>query len=282
MKWVRTLRACQALALLVLGDLVVIAGCGGLQMHSVWRDRDVVIDGVPSEWEGNATWVENPNISIGVMNDDDYLYLCLSTPVRGVAAQIMHQGMTVWFDPRGRGDKVFGIHCPIGFSGPPSERDRLGDVARDRTKFEEMLAGELKSAGLTLQVLGPGESDTLTLRAGEESDVQVMLGYESGRFVYELKTPLGRSDQHPYGMGYTGGSSISIGFETPEIALGSMDRRMSRGGPPSGGMGEPDGGDEGGFGAERPDRERPDRGPGPSDFTFERLQVWGTVHMASK
>jgi hypothetical protein len=277
MKWARTLRVSHALALLVLANLTVIAGCGGFKVASVWRDRDVVIDGVPSEWQGTATWVENPNVSIGVMNDDDYLYLCLSTPVRGIAAEIMHQGMTVWFDPWGRGGKVFGIHCPVGFSGPPSEPDRVWDVAQDRRKFQEMLAGELRSAAMTLQVLGPGKSDTLTFRAGEESDVQVMLGYESGRFVYELKAPLGRSDQHPYGMGYAGASSISIGFETPEITLGSMDRRMPRGGPPPGVMGEPDGGDESGFGT-----ERPERAPGSPDFTSERLQVWGTVHMASK
>ncbi|HVP58061.1 MAG TPA: hypothetical protein VMU02_08160, partial [bacterium] len=281
MRHARTLRTCRA-ALLVVAGLVLISGCGGLQITSAWRDRDVVIDGVPSEWQGPSAWVENPNVAISAMNDDDYLYLCFSTPVHGIAAEIVQQGMTVWFDPQGKANKVFGIHCPVGFSGAPGDSGRgremraagggpggemrhhsRGGLAPDSSAFREMGGDWLRSAASTLQVLRPDAGDTLNLSASEADGVQVMLGHDSGRFVYELRVPLRSEAGRTCGVGYKGGGKVSIGFETPEANREMSGREWDRqrspmggeggvggegwGGEPGGGGGR-EGGPEGGLG----------------------------------
>jgi hypothetical protein len=288
-----------------------LAGCGGLTLMSVWRDRDVVIDGVPAEWHGANTWVENPNVAVAVMNDDDYLYLCFSTPLRAIAAEVIHRGLTVWFDPAGKSNRVFGIRCPVGFSVPSAgvgapggtpEPDRMRGAPRDSAgsgaAFGEMHAEELQHSVGTVEVIGPGKGDSLRLEASEVSGIQVMIGYYSGRFVYELEVPLRQGPGRPYAIGYQSGGRISLGFETPATAreaFGSeMAGRMPR--PGSGGS-EPGGDGDDGWGGE-PEGEGggfggAGQGGGPGGppggmerggprGSEERLQVWGTVHLATK
>jgi hypothetical protein len=208
----------QAAIVVMLIASLHLCGCGGLEIDSVRTGGDVKIDGVPLDWRGATTWVESPNVTIGVKNDDDYLYLCLSSPVREVAAQIAMSGFTVWLDPEGKKGKTFGIRCPVGAAGGMGNPEELGNLAHDRDKFLEMVVERLKGAGSVLEILRPNEDDSVRLTDAEASGVDVALGYCDGRVVYELKVPFRRDDEHPYAIGSDGGSRIGVGFETPEIS----------------------------------------------------------------
>jgi hypothetical protein len=324
MRNIRLRHAVPAVSPRVLGlalavGAAVLGGCGGLNITSVWRDRDVVIDGVPAEWEGTSTWVENPNVAVGVMNDSQYLYLCFSTPVRGIAAEVIHGGLTVWFDPKGRLNKTFGIRCPVGFRGAPGHmgaspgaeeahgtpegtpRERSGGAGAwsDSARVSGMSPDWLRQAAGELQVIRPDRGDTLTLAAAQAGGIQVMLGYDSGRLVYELRVPLESGSGEAYGIGYVGGGKIGVGFETPQPTQEMQGwERGRRRPPPGGGVGEPGGGDGspgGGSGGDNDDwgeapggsggreggmrREMEHGGPGAS---AEPVEIWGTIHLAIK
>jgi len=97
---------------------VFISGCGKPKLYSKWRNRQITIDGKFEDWQNDiAYYDENTRVSIGVINDDTYLYICLITRNRGLMEQLMRSGFNVWFDPEGGSDKVFGIHFPLGMQG---------------------------------------------------------------------------------------------------------------------------------------------------------------------
>jgi hypothetical protein len=273
--WARTF-----LAVAMLTAAVHIAGCGGLKIASVWRDDDIVIDGIPTEWKGATTWVQSPNCAVGVKNDADYLYLSLSSPLEEIAVQMVMRGFTVWLDPEGDKGRTFGIHCPIGSplgTGKPKE---LGEVARDQDRFQEMIVDRLKGAGSVFEVVGDGDENGTRLTAAEAAGIEVALGYQDGRVVYELKVPLRQDEQHPYAIGAKGKHRIGVGFETPEISRDEMMagmREHRNGGMPGGGP----------YGGARPDGEMPGgdrdggRGPrgGPRNMP-QPLDVWVKVQLA--
>ena len=42
-----------------------------------WRDRELTLDGSAAEWEGTLRRIEKSEIYVGILNDDEYLYLCI-------------------------------------------------------------------------------------------------------------------------------------------------------------------------------------------------------------
>ena len=198
-----------------------------------------MIDGIPSEWRGATTWVQSPNCAVGVKNDADYLYLCLSSPLEEIAVQIVMRGFTVWLDPEGDGGRTFGIHCPIGSPMGTGKPKELGEVARDQARFQEMIVDRLKNAGSVLEIVGADNDSGTRLTAGDAPGIEVALGYQDGRVVYELKVPLRRDERHPYAIGIKGNKHrIGVGFQTPEITRDEMMAAMGErrnGGMPGGG-----------------------------------------------
>jgi hypothetical protein len=100
------------------------AGCGKPELQSHWRDRDVTIDGVVGvegepdrEWTGSRYALEDQNVAVGLLNDEEYLYISLETRDRRIGMQLIGMGFTVWFDPDGGDDRVLGVQFPLGRAG---------------------------------------------------------------------------------------------------------------------------------------------------------------------
>jgi hypothetical protein len=270
--------ALVALAAISIGAL---AGCGGLELTSTWRDREISIDGIPAEWEGRTTYIEKPNSAIGVMNDDQYLYLCFSTPSRAVAAQVLQQGLTVWVDGEGGKKKRLGIHCPIGGAAP--QRPKAPHATSvDARAFEEIVRRGVEDAGARMEIIGPGADDRVMLASSEGRGVEVKLGEEGGRLVYELKVPLRVTEDHPFAVGGGVTKAIGIGLETPKMTAEGFGGRAELGEMPGGSGGEgPEGeGEPGDFGSGPPgEGGMGGRRGGPSGMAG--LSLWGKVHLAS-
>jgi hypothetical protein len=220
------------------------------------------------------------------MNDSDYLYVSLSTSLRSVAAQIVARGFTVWFDGNGGKQKLFGIRCPIGAPQEMNDLLRSREIMEDRDKFNDMILEKLESSAEQFEIIGPAENDVARLFPSQAAGLEVGLGHQDGRFVYELKVPLRSTDQHPYGIGIDESPYVGVGFETPEIDSerareamggkmpgGDMAGRGQRGGRGGGGKrggGMRGGGVGGGRGS-----------GGNSPSTPKRLELWTKVELAS-
>ncbi len=105
-------------------------GCNIPNLNSDWRTRQITIDGKYSDWPGTETYYdEKESLSINLLNDQEYLYLCLITRNRELEIQLMESGLVAWFDPQGAEKRLFGISFPIGLSrmGISLEEDKQNE-----------------------------------------------------------------------------------------------------------------------------------------------------------
>jgi hypothetical protein len=251
----------QALFILWLFLAVgLLYGCSTtLELTSLWRDREIAIDGVDSEWRDATTYARASDAALGITNDANYLYACLITSNRQVQVQMLAYGCTVWLDPEGKANKTFGIHFPVG-GQLQARRFLTRDNPEELQRFVDL-------AQSNLEIVGLSEADRRQIVNRNVTGIDARLGYSEGILVYELKVPLRETAEHRYAIGATGAQTISVGFETGEIgpssqprasdqAMGSSSRVRSRGRSTSSSQ-------------------------GARDERVEPLQLWATVRLAS-
>src|SRR5271157_1951057 len=91
--------------------LMACAGCKpSLLLESQWRDHDITIDGNAGEWNDLIQYPQDLKMGIGVINDERYLYLCLTSDDRATTSQILRFGFTVWFEHKTQKGTLFGVH----------------------------------------------------------------------------------------------------------------------------------------------------------------------------
>ncbi|MBL7135422.1 MAG: hypothetical protein ISS81_02370 [Candidatus Marinimicrobia bacterium] len=260
--------------------LIFLSSCNREEINSTWKDNEIAIDGYFKEWENNLHFIKNEKIAIGVSNYESDLYLCLVSSDRGVMSQIMRSGFTVWFDPKGKNHKTFGIKYPTGMQQDDMfmMRDMMGerDFNRDeRNRFGDQI-DLFENTQTHFELLGPKKDDIMIIPILNNQGIQVKLGRSQQQLVYELKVPLTQTPEHPDAINASPDQQISIGFETGKFERPEMRGNMTRGmgsrspggvgGRPGGGM---RGGSPGGMG----------RGMGRG--MPEQLKVWIKVNLAS-
>ena len=227
----------------VLGLIMsfVFVSCEKYELKSRWRDRDIDVDGRSLDWLDILTYVEEFSVSIGIANDTDYLYICAVVENPLVRMQVLRQGLTVWFDPKGGRKKAMGLRFPLGFQGkrePPAEFGEEPDIE----KLQRMFLMSLNE----LEILGPDRKEKQRMKKAEAKGVDVAMSVSSGKLVYELRIPLIKSSDRPYAVNVQPGSSFGIGIETssrrdmgqsPQRKTGGMSRPVGGRNPGVGGRG---------------------------------------------
>lgn len=278
----RFFRHYSVVSIMLLGLLV--AGCGILEIGSKWRDHEIIIDGIDSgtEWEGARNYLDKNKITVALMNDENTLFVRISTRDKSLQRTLMAQGFTVWFDEKRNNKKRLGIHFPIGISamrgGAMGAENRVpqqgeeppkGDSATDqnarterssRTNAAEKTNKMLEEVQKELEIIGPNKNDRekITVADAEKIGIKCKIGVSENNMVYEMQFPLHRNETNPYGIMLKQTPAIRIGFETGEIAASQMKSAGGMGGgggqggmgggPGGGGMGGGPGGGMGGMG----------------------------------
>lgn len=259
----------------ILPGFLVLAtslGCGSkLKLNSDYRQSEIKVDGNQSDWRGSLTFIEDKNTSIGVSNDQDFLYIAFASGDPVQQRQFMMRGLIVWFDAEGGDKKTVGIRFPIGLmaDGPPM---MMGGRGED---FDPEIMREAFEQSLTeLEIIGPEKDKTQRYRVGELAGVEVKTGDPQNNFFYEIKVPLDKGQLYPFSVALEPGETLGLGFETPEFDREAMRERMGRGGM-GGGMGGGRGGrrgGRGGFGGGRGNRAQ----------MFESFKLWVTVELSTE
>jgi hypothetical protein len=251
---------------------VFLTSCGSIELASLWRKTDVVIDGKVDDWQGALYTIENQPVFVGVRNDAENVYVCLQVADPRAVSPVIRRGFVVWFDPSGGTGRVLGVKYPIGMNVD------MGDVnpegPRDR--------GERGEGGKPpvidrdqVELLGPEKDTVQRLKKGELKGIEVALENRNGFFIYELKIPMVKGPDTPVAIGAAPGKTIGITFETPDADRG-MPGRGEGMMPPGGGMGGYGGrggmGGRGGYGGED-GLEGSERGRGVSGKGVEPIQL---------
>ncbi len=254
--------------LLLLPSVAIQLGCSSVvKLESTWRNRDISIDGKSGDWLGVKYYFEDISVSVGLINDDRYLYVSMMSENPMILAQIMRQGLTLWLDPKGGKKKAFGIRFPLGRpEGESMSREPMEEM--DRENMMERFQEALKE----LAILRSEDEVVEKLAVDDAKGINVKLKVESGLLIYEIKIPLSTSEESPYAVGAKVGDTIGFGFESPKLEM-PRPAGMRGGGMPGGSIG---GGPPGGVGgmAGMP-------GGGMGFRLPEKLKIWAVVKLAS-
>lgn len=243
-----------------------LAGCASFNTFSTDSrppDHAITIDGKADDWAGNLFVVPNERMELGFFNDREYLYLCLLTTDSIDRAEIMTQGLVIWFDPQGGDKKTFGIKFPLGI--PAGERKTPVEINPREPEFENLPDVPMSE----MEVIRSETEPRQKLNLAEAKGIEIKVVPSTGLLIYEFKIPLLRSEQHPIAVGAEPGKTIGVGFETAKLDLSQM-RRRGTGTIPGGGGRPPMGGAT---------------GPGPGGFNGnpqipEGLKIWAIVRLA--
>lgn len=259
---------------LIFFAVLIQAGCTTYEMNSLWKTDEINIDGKSSDWLGKLIYIEAAHISVGLQNDEEVLYICIVAENPSLRAQVMGQGLTLWFDPEGGKNKSFGIKFPLPKQLTEEQRKMM--TARDPELDKEDRMEEFKPAHRELEILYPEEDKNIKLPIKKAEGIEVMLKPSSGVLVYELSVPLRVSEPHPYAIGVKAEKTIGIGLEVPKRDRSAM-RNAGRGGMgrgPGGGMVPAGGGRSGGM--------RGGGGIGRGPGMINGLKIWVGIQLASE
>jgi len=307
----RTIRLAAVVSCAILAAIAP-ASCRASKLESKWLDRPITIDGKAPEWAGQeAYYDEKKGLKIGFFNDARYLYVYLSTWHRETQRQILMNGLTVWFDAKGKKKEVFGIAYPLKRSMPAMSGSRglPGDTPSETSQGvpggrtpgspgneREMISNLLAESRGTLRIVGAAKDKepiaTLPARDSTATDIEAMIDIANRTLIYELKLPLVSDAATPYAINAELGKTISIGFKVGTMEMPGMKGAgegapEGMGGPPGGGGGFPGGEGMPGGGGGMPGGGGGSPGGGmgggggmPGRESVKSLELWTKVTLA--
>jgi hypothetical protein len=111
--------------------LVVIAfgACSPkLAPEGHYQDSPVTPDGVPGEWKMPLRFTNTAyTMQYNVTNDDQNIYVAVSSLDDITQLRILRSGMTIYFDPKGKKNKDISLHFPIQKQPDPNSYRSRGD-----------------------------------------------------------------------------------------------------------------------------------------------------------
>jgi len=128
------------------------------KIQSKWSNGRVVIDGMSQEWQGAATVLNTDldmaQVTVGLLNDDTFLYLSLMTAKPRHQFEILMNGLTIWLEPKGTGKRNFGIRFPI------QHQRRLDlPIGSEEKSCPERLFRSVQESPMEMEIVGPGKRD---------------------------------------------------------------------------------------------------------------------------
>ncbi len=106
------------------GAVAIAAAAEVLRVDSAWSAVAPAIDGRLPEWSSPLVTLGSTPVSLGVRNDGEFLYVALASSEQATRTMLGAAGFTVWFDPKGKDKKSFGITVPPTMTGGPGMRGR--------------------------------------------------------------------------------------------------------------------------------------------------------------
>ena len=198
---------------------MALVGCkSAATLTSQAVDQEVNIDGSEAEWVSSLQPVAEENFAIGILNDDENLYVSLVTANLQVRNKIMALGMTLWLDPTGGTDKNVGIRFPMGIL-------ETGLPLNPFTMMQEQeLVEQMFNESLTeLEIVGGKGEDTKRWLRSEIPGMELAASSNQGTLVYEIKIPL-NNEQLGFSLDPASAQQIGIGLETPRFQREELER----------------------------------------------------------
>jgi hypothetical protein len=219
---------------------------GASDLSSRWKDRDIQVDGLITDWSELVSF--NDGLSIAAVNSGRELYLAIATSDAQRRSQLVATGLVIWLDADGGKKEKYGIRIPgtdIPRSGSFNGRSSgsAPDPPQPRITY--------------IELLGPEKDARRRIELAVEPPILAAARIDMGTLLYELRIPLGvvEAENSPYALRVRVDRPLGLGLKTPkpdapaeEPGRGGAEGFGGRGrGGMGGGMGGMGGGRDGGM-----------------------------------
>lgn len=220
--------------ILIAFTTAMAGGCRStVSLQSSAPSEPITVDAQLLEWGGTLNDLGKDDLSIGVQNDDEDLYVSISTRDPRTIGKIMRTGLIVWVDPAGGKARTFGIRFPLGFARSEDGESDLGEgLAANRVRIERSTQ-EIEIIGENGQTVRRRKDSVPGMSVQVEADERVL--------TYELQVPLAMREGILYAVNAAPGDEIGIGLSTPDIHDANDAQLPGSGGLPGGRMSSSDG-----------------------------------------
>jgi hypothetical protein len=208
-------------------------------------------------------------ISVGVRNDDNFLYICLACGEPSLQTQVMTQGLIIWFDPHGGKQKSKGIKFPVGIN-----RKDAGDIPHGMRPVADEILSAFYNTLDEIEILRDGEQKGLRKPIEQLKGLAVHAELKFGLLVCEFKVPLKHKKEYNFNIDIENPFELGIGLETPKMKRPD-DNKLR---PDSSGNGVRIGAGPGGNIPGGGLGMRPPAGMGMNKL--KRLKIWSTIKLA--
>ncbi|HOP06955.1 MAG TPA: hypothetical protein PLF13_06655 [candidate division Zixibacteria bacterium] len=216
----------------------------------LWAPTKIKIDGNTSDWSDvPMTYYKDEEVSVGMTNDSNRLYILVRTGKQEVAGFMSMSGLNVYLNGQGKKKKDFKLCVKGGMRpqmmGGPNEGFRGG---MDR-KVDDRGSAKMQ---FTCYIKDRVEEKEIPVDGGEGPAVAIDTSH--GLIAYEFSIPIKEADVRDYGLGGTLGDKFAVGLMWGDVEQGSGPGGGGPGGGSGGGMGggPPGGGSGGGMGGGPP------------------------------
>ncbi len=194
-----------------------LTNCGTTEIISKWQTNEITVDGSQVDWESKLKFIEEEEIAIGISNNENNLFICLSTTDVFKMTKLLRMGFTVWLEPVSGDGEVIGIQYPIKSDGLSPGVMRPGAGNEIGQEVMEQLIQKFKTEQHEFLIVNEDKFPLNAYPVSNETGFQVRIGIEMRQLVYELKIPLANNNSAPVNVDALPGEILSIGFESGEI-----------------------------------------------------------------
>lgn len=198
---------------------VAVGGCGGTApLLTSMPATQIEIDGNESDWYTTLRPVESQNMSIGVANDHEFLYVGMMTSDPALIHQFTSRGMVLWVDPAGGKEQAIGLGFPLG-------RTDAGTTPRSFDAREDLFDASL----MEMELVRDAGDERVRIPANSIPGVSTRASLRNGTFFYEARLPLRLGGPYTFAAETAPGAIIGVGLESAELDPDVRRREMLEG-----------------------------------------------------
>lgn len=195
---------------LVVSLALFLGGCAGTApLQSLNPGGEIDIDGSERDWYAHLRPLDKENMSMAVLNDDEYLYVSMLTSDPTLIRQITMRGLVLWIDPEGGAEQTIGLQFPIG----ATNTGRSVPTPRNTEEHEAIFAASL----LDMEMLRDAGEERARIPANSIPGVATGASLKNGTLFYEVRLPLASGGPFTFAADAAPGETIGVGLESAEI-----------------------------------------------------------------
>ncbi|WP_205589792.1 hypothetical protein [Mucilaginibacter celer] len=154
---------------------------------------NINIDGSIKEWGDSLRYYnDEKKLNYALANDKDYLYAAIRVTQRFDQMKVLHAGITLTIDPKGKKKDTFMLTFPLS---APDEKLDFPKTVTDNTEITQADRDELMRERITklryIKVVGFKDIDGDMITTSNTYGIKTAINYDAdGNLIYEAAIPL--------------------------------------------------------------------------------------------